>query len=116
MTAVTATTAVAAMLAFAAAGGLVLLAEETLQPTEETTRLPGGLLLAFAAAVRGVFTGLESGLVAARFARLEATLVAPGLARAALAAFPPIARLEGAAILAARGGGAGFPADLRPPA
>ena len=55
--AVTATAAVAAMLPFAAVGGLVLLAEETLQPAEETARFPGGLLLAFAAAVRGVLTG-----------------------------------------------------------
>lgn len=112
LAAVPATAAVATLIAFAAVGGLVLLAEKALQPAEETAGFPGGFFLTFGDTVRGVFAGLETGLLAPRFARLEAALVTPGLARAALAAFPPIARLERAAVLAARSGAGGFPANL----
>ena len=109
-----ASAAVAALGAFAAAGWLVLFAKETLQPAKEAAGLPGCFLFAFAAAVRGVFARLKTRLLAPRLARLEPTLVASRFPRAGIAAFPPVARLEGAPILATRGGALGFPANLRP--
>lgn len=114
VTAMPASAAVAALGAFAAAGWLVLFAKETLQPAKEAAGLPGCFLFAFAAAVRGVFARLKTRLLAPRLARLEPTLVASRFPRAGIAAFPPVARLEGAPILATRGGALGFPANLRP--